>query len=101
FRPKRRTPHSSVTMQDPWSAAEAQPPTDASTPRGGRLRRFAANALVLGVALLAAFGIGEILVRVLYGDEMVLYPRYHTDYRYGDYTLRGTRPNASFRHRKI
>lgn len=95
------THHSSATMQDPSSSTEAQPPTDASTPRGGRLRRFAANALVLVVALLAAFGIGEILVRVLYGDEMVLYPRYHTDYRYGDYTLRGTRPNASFRHRSI
>ena len=65
----------------------------------GRLRRFVGNALGFLSALLVALLIGEVVVRAVYGDGMVLYPRYHTDYRYGDFTLRGTRPNSTFRHR--
>ena len=65
------------------------------------MRRLLANLLVVAVSLLVAFGIGEVVVRALYGDDMVLYPRYHTDYRYGDYTLRGTRPSSTFRHTSV
>ena len=48
-----------------------------------------------------AFGLGEIAVRVLYKDESVLFPRYHTDYQYGRYTLRGIRPNSEFWHTSV
>ena len=65
------------------------------------MKRFLANAaLVLG-SLAVAFALGEVAVRVLLKDTNVLFPRYHTDYRYGSYTLRGIRPNAEFWHSSI
>ena len=54
-------------------------------------------AVVTGVMLLLA----EWTVRWLYADETVLFPRYHTDVQYGDYTLRRIRPNSRFRHTSI
>jgi hypothetical protein len=39
-----------------------------------------------------------VAVRALYKDQTVMFPRYQTDYRYGEYTLRGIRPTARFRH---
>jgi hypothetical protein len=48
-----------------------------------------------------AFAIGEIVVRLLYKNETVMYPRYQTDYQYGRYTIRGIRPNADFWHTSI
>jgi lysophospholipase L1-like esterase len=57
-------------------------------------------ALLLGtlaVTLLA----GEAVVRGMFKDDNVLFPRYHTGYAYGKYTLRGVRPNAEFRHTSV
>lgn len=59
-----------------------------------------------GVALFAAVMAGMLLagewvVRILYADHTVLFPRYHTDVQYGDYTLRRIRPNSRFRHTSI
>jgi lysophospholipase L1-like esterase len=51
----------------------------------------------LAVMLLA----GEAVVRGMFKDDNVLFPRYHTDYEYGKYTLRGIRPNAEFRHTSV
>src|SRR5262245_33318731 len=56
------------------------------------------NGLVMLAAFAVAFGLGEVAVRLLYKDGSVLFPRYHTDYHYGSYTLRGIRPNAEFWH---
>ena len=36
------------------------------------------------------------MVRLLYKNETVLFPRYHTDYRYERYTIRGIRPNTEY-----
>jgi hypothetical protein len=38
---------------------------------------------------------------MLFKDSTVMFPRYHTDYRYGGYNLRGIRPNARFRHTSV
>lgn len=59
-------------------------------------KRFLANAGLTLFALAVAFAFGEIVVRLLYKNETVLYPRYQTDYRYGRYTIRGIRPNAEY-----
>lgn len=45
--------------------------------------------------------IGEGVIRIMYADETVLFPRYHTDVRYGDYTIRRIRPNSRFRHTSV
>ena len=63
------------------------------------LKKTLVNALILILALGASFGAGEVVVRVFFGDSVSLFPRYHTDYRYGDFTLRGIRPNADFWHK--
>jgi hypothetical protein len=65
------------------------------------MRKALANALLVVAALAVAFGVGEGVVRALFADTNVLFPRYQTDYRYGRYTLRGVRPGAVFRHTSI
>jgi lysophospholipase L1-like esterase len=65
------------------------------------IKRFLGNALLTLGALAIAFAIGEVVVRAVYKDESVLYPRYHTDYHYGKYTLRGIRPNSDFWHTSV
>jgi lysophospholipase L1-like esterase len=65
------------------------------------IRRFLGNALLALGALAVACALGEAVVRLAYKDESVLYPRYHTDYRYGKYTLRGIRPKSDFWHTSV
>ena len=59
-------------------------------------KRFLANVALLALALAFAFAFGEIVVRLLYKDETVLFPRYQKDYRYERYTIRGIRPNMKY-----
>ena len=61
------------------------------------------KAALINVALLATFTfgavlLGEAVVRIGFKDNVVLFPRYHTDVQYGDFVLRRIRPNAHFRH---
>lgn len=49
-----------------------------------------------GLALFVAFVFCEAVVRLLYKEESMLFPRYHTDYQYGRYTIRGIRPNSEY-----
>jgi hypothetical protein len=52
-------------------------------------------------AVLVVGGAGEAAVRWILGDQMVLYPRYHSKAVYGAYTLRRLRPNTVFWHTSI
>ena len=62
------------------------------------MKRLLGNlALLLGTVAVGAV-LGEVVVRSLFADQNVLFPRYQTEYQYGKYTLRGMRPNAEFRH---
>jgi hypothetical protein len=63
-------------------------------------RAFSSLALVV-VSIGFALGVGELLVRLLLREQTVMFPRYHTEYRYGDYALRGIRPNAEFWHTSV
>ena len=63
-----------------------------------KTRRIFVNIGILIVASLAAFIIAEFVVRVLYKDTMVLFPRYHTDAQYGQFRLRTIRPHSEFWH---
>lgn len=58
---------------------------------------FLLFVLSIGLALLLCEGI----IRVVYGEKMVLFPRYFTDYWYGEYHLRRTRPNMTFTHKSV
>jgi hypothetical protein len=70
---------------------------DERTP-GSRLIDWAGRLLLLLAAVLIAGGAGETAVRWILGDQMVLYPRYHSKAVYGAYTLRRLRPNTVFWH---
>ena len=65
------------------------------------IKRALGNLLLVLVALACTFAFCEFVVWFLYKNETVLFPRYHTDYRYGRYTIRGIRPNAEFWHTSI
>jgi hypothetical protein len=60
-----------------------------------------ANAALALAATVFAFGCAEVVVRMLYKDEVYLFSRYHTDYTYGKYRIRGIRPNMVFWHSSI
>lgn len=53
---------------------------------------------MLTISLLIGLLIGEGIVRLLFSKKMVLFPRYHTNASYGDFTIRRIRPNMSFTH---
>ena len=65
------------------------------------IKRVLANAALAGFSLALALALGEIAVRLLFKDATVLFPRYHQDYQYGKYTIRGIRPNTEFRHTSV
>lgn len=64
-------------------------------------KRILGNLVLLLLALALAFSLCEFAVRLLYKDSTVLFPRYHTDFPYGRYTIRGIRPNSAFRHTSV
>jgi len=63
-----------------------------------RIKNILVNLGILALSLITAFIIGEIFVRLLYKENTVLFPRYHTDAQYGQFTLRKIRPNSTFWH---
>lgn len=60
-----------------------------------------ANIGILVGVLILTSGIAELVVRILYKDTTVMFPRYHTDAVYGDYTLRTIRPDSNFFHTSV
>jgi hypothetical protein len=68
---------------------------------GQHMGRHLGSALTFLVTLLLMLLFGEFVVRWVLGDQTVLFPRYHTDVTYGDFTIRRIHPNARFRHRSV
>lgn len=66
-----------------------------------RIKNIFANLSLSILVLVTIFSIAEFFVRSLYKDETVLFPRYHTDAHYGQYTLRKIRPNSVFWHTSV
>jgi len=60
-------------------------------------RAWVANGLLLCFVIAICLAVGEGLVRVFLSNT-VLFPRYHTDAVYGDFTLRRLRPSSVFWH---
>ena len=66
-----------------------------------KLKLFLTNISFLLSIVLICFLAAEFIVRFLYKEETVLFPRYHTDANYGNITLRKIRPNSTFTHTSI
>ena len=52
-------------------------------------KRFLTNTALAVLAITVALSFGETVVRLLYKEEIIPFPSYPTDYRYGRYTIRG------------
>jgi len=65
------------------------------------MKKLLTNVGIILITTLVMLAIGELIVRKLYGDEIVLFPRYHTDAQYGQFTLRKIRPNSDFWHKSV
>lgn len=66
-----------------------------------RQKNWLLNLGLIGFTFFVCFLIAEIGVRFLYKDDMVLFPRYHTDAAYGQFTIRRLRPNITFNHTSV
>jgi hypothetical protein len=62
------------------------------------MKRILVPVALVALSVLLTCGAAELAVRALWKDQTVMFPRYHTDYRYGAYTLRGIRPHSEFWH---
>ncbi|MCC5870693.1 MAG: hypothetical protein JJU27_19510 [Gammaproteobacteria bacterium] len=59
------------------------------------------NFSILVCTTVVMLFVAEFVTRVTIGDRTVLFPRYHTDVKYGEFTIRRIRPNSVFRHTSI
>ena len=66
-----------------------------------KIKNFFINIFVSILVLAILYIVIEFFVRTLYKDETVLFPRYHTDAQYGEFTLRKIRPNSVFWHTSV
>jgi len=62
------------------------------------MRRVLSAGMLVVVSVALALALGEAIVRLALKEKTVMFPRYHTEYRYGEYALRGIRPKAEFWH---
>lgn len=62
-----------------------------------RLSNIVLALSVFGVSFL----VSEVGARLLFKDRIVLFPRYHTDVTYGEFTIRRIRPNMTFEHTSV
>jgi GDSL-like Lipase/Acylhydrolase family len=62
------------------------------------IRKIAVNLALFAAVILVCLGLFEIATRGLFGDQIPMYPRYHTSAQYGEFTLRRLRPNFQFWH---
>ena len=69
--------------------------------RRKKLKEYFVNAMIFLFSALICFAIFECLIRIIYKGNVVLFPRYHTDAAYGEYTIRRLRPNLEFWHTSI
>ena len=60
------------------------------------MKKTLANIAMVVASSLFAFACAELVVRMLYKDDTNLFPRYHTDYAYGKYHIRGYRPGMVY-----
>ena len=64
-------------------------------------RKYFINAGLLLGSLLVSFLFLEALLRFGFPEKNVLFPRYHSEAHYGDFTIRRLEPDAEFRHTSI
>lgn len=65
------------------------------------IKKYIVNMGIALFSILLCCIVAEGVIRILNKDTMVLYPRYHTDAKYGEYRIRRLRPNSEFWHTSV
>jgi hypothetical protein len=65
------------------------------------LVKWLGNFALLLASIVIALLIGEGIVRFIYKDDIVLFPRYTTNAKYGDFSIRVNRLNMEYKHTSI
>jgi len=65
------------------------------------IRKYVVNIGIALFSILLCCIVAEGVIRILKKDTMVLFPRYHTDAKYGEYRIRRLRPNSEFWHTSV
>ena len=66
-----------------------------------KLKPIVVNFLLLTASVLMSVVLCEVVIRVLYKDQINLFPRYHTDAQYGEFHIRRIISDLDFTHRSI
>jgi len=61
-----------------------------------KIKKYIVNFYITITTIIMCFLVGEIITRVIYKDKITMFPRYHTDAKYGEYRIRKIRPNMTF-----
>jgi hypothetical protein len=59
------------------------------------------NLILLASALAISLILGEVFVRVFLGDHVALFPRYHDEVTYGEFSIRRLKPQTTFWHTSV
>jgi hypothetical protein len=59
------------------------------------------NLILLASALALSLILGEVFVRVFLGDHLALFPRYHDEVNYGEFSIRRLKPQTTFWHTSV
>jgi len=78
------------------SSAEKKPDSISA-----KLTLTGCNLTLLLGTLFTLFFVGEVGVRLFMADSITLFPRYHTNVTYNDFTIRRLRPDTTFWHTSI
>lgn len=63
-----------------------------------KIKKYLFNLLIVAATTFICLFVCEIVIRIFFKDKIVLYPRYQTDAKYGEYRIRKIRPNLNFKH---
>ncbi|MEO6454305.1 MAG: SGNH/GDSL hydrolase family protein [Ginsengibacter sp.] len=61
-------------------------------------KSFLGGLVIFSISIIIGLLIGEMIVRLIFKKDMVLYPRYHTDAQYEKFKIRRVRSDMTFTH---
>ncbi len=69
--------------------------------KNSRKKEMILNLFIIIITSLLMFAAAEMVVRLLYKDTIVMYPRYTTSAQYDDFKIRRIQPSITFNHADV
>ena len=63
------------------------------------MKKFILNTVMILLSMIIGLVIMEGIVRVTFGKQLAIFPRYVSDVQYADFKIRGNIPESSYRHK--